>query len=57
MADKTVENQESARKLERKKQSLRDNLQRRKTKVKALKLNLDRQMEPRDTKLKPKDTN
>jgi hypothetical protein len=56
MTEKKVENQEATRKLERKKQALRDNLQRRKTKVKALKLDLDRQMEPRNTKLKPKDS-
>ncbi|GEM_PF-4880825 len=56
MADKAIENQESARKLERKKQALRDNLQKRKIKVKELKLDLDRQMEPRNSKLKPKDT-
>jgi hypothetical protein len=56
MADKAVGNQESARKLERKKQALRDNLQKRKIKVKELKLDLDRQMEPRNSKLKPKDT-
>lgn len=55
MADKAVENQESTRKLERKKQALRDNLQKRKIKVKELKLDLDSQMEPRNSKLKPKD--
>ena len=56
MADKLDENQETKRKLERKKQALRDNLGRRKETVRAMKLDVDRQMQPRSAKLKPKDT-
>ncbi len=56
MADKLYENQEIKRKLERKKQALRDNLGRRKETVRAMKLDLDREMQPRSARLKPKDT-
>lgn len=55
MTNRQSENQEIQRKLDRKKQALRENLQRRKVKVKALKLDLDRQVEPRKSGLKPKD--
>lgn len=56
MAKEPSENQEIKRKLERKKQALRDNLGRRKETVRAMKLDLDREMQPRRAKLKPKDT-
>ena len=55
MVEKAGQNQEIQRKLERKKQALRENLQRRKVEVKLLKLDLDRQVTLRKAKLKPKE--